>query len=458
MQITSENNTPLRWEMVPYTSGEGIQVNANGEKYFPQFLGVGAGKLQLFASQAFDFAVVDDMTDADLASIWRLVKPGGHLVEIVKPDPGGPMLTPPAKFSLAHRYEAEDGAAMAVFQKPANGTPPATEKPVVEQKTACVVRFGAVGDMIQTSSVLACLRDQGYHTTLMCHTGISYEVMANDPNVDAFITQDPNQVPNEWLGPYWTHWMGKFDKFINLSGSVESTWLAIEHRYQFYWPQPVRHHYLNENYLEFMHRLAGMPLKYRPRYYPSSKEIVWAKKQKKKLGGKVILWSLSGSSVHKSWPYMDALIARILVTYPEHKIVTVGDELCQGLELGWENEPRVVKKSGKWRYTESLAFATVAADLVVGPETGILNAVSFLDTPKIVFLSHSSENNLSRDWANCVSLAPKKSDCPCYPCHILHAKGFAWCNRHEETGAALCQAMITVDDAWAAVNYQLRGQ
>ena len=443
---------PFRWEMVPYTSGDGIQVNVQGDKYFPQFLSVGGSRLGVFAGCAFDFAVVDDLSKTSIDDVWRVVKQGGHMV-VIHPT-STPTQLPKGGWDCLMRLTVED-KVMTVFEK--RNDKQQLESYRVEQpdgKTACVVRYGAVGDMIQTSSVMARLRDMGYHTTLMCHSGNSYDVAKHDPNVDEFIVQDKDQVPQEWLGPYWTHWMGKFDKFVNLSGSVESTWLAIEHRYQFYWPQHIRHHYLNENYLEFMHRLAGVSLTYSPKFYTTSKEKDWAAKTKKKMGGKVLLWALAGSSCHKWWPHMDALIAKIMLDYPDWKVLLVGDEASQILETGWENEPRVIKKCGRWEYRQSLTFATRAADIVIGPETGILNAVSFLSVPKLVFLSHSSVNNLTRDWVSTTAL--EREGCQCFPCHILHTNGFTWCNQDEATGAADCQVKISPAYAWSALNQIMR--
>ena len=60
---------------------------------------------------------------------------------------------------------------------------------------------------------------------------------------------------------------------------------------------------------------------------------------------------------------------------------------------------------------------TEYADLVVGPETGVLNAAAGIDVPKVVFLSHSTEENLTKHWENTHSLY---SLVKCYPCHVLH--------------------------------------
>jgi len=322
------------------------------------------------------------------------------------------------------------------------------------KKTCCVVRYGGWGDMIQTSSVLPLLRNAGYHITVNTNPR-GYDVLRHDPNIDEFFVQDTDQVPNEELVPYWTSLSKKFDKFINFSESVEGTFLALPGRTFYYWNHQARHSLLNRNYLEFMHELAGVPYIPRPKFYPSSKEIEKAGKRIRKIGGKVIMWVLDGSSVHKHWPLMDNAFARIL-TSSDYKIVTVGNELSKMLESGWENEPRIIKKAGEWSIRDTLTFAMMC-DMVIGPETGVMNAVSFEPIPKIVFLSHSSVENLSRDWLNCISLEPE--NCQCYPCHKMiyewkdckrAAFTYYFNDRALEIEGSMCQTNITLDKFWSA--------
>ena len=109
----------------------------------------------------------------------------------------------------------------------------------------------------------------------------------------------------------------------------------------------------------------------------------------------------------QAWP---TKVVLIIISVPDFmksqqnvSIITVGDHLCQLLEVGWENEKRVVTKSGKWSVRETLAFLDVC-DLVIGPETGVLNAASTLECHKTVLLSHSSHENLSKHWKNTPAL------------------------------------------------------
>jgi hypothetical protein len=59
------------------------------------------------------------------------------------------------------------------------------------------------------------------------------------------------------------------------------------------------------------------------------------------------------------------------------------------------------------------ALAQVA-DVVVGQETGLLNAVAMEPMRKVVLLSHSTHENLTKHWVNTEALT---GDVPCYPCH-----------------------------------------
>ena len=55
----------------------------------------------------------------------------------------------------------------------------------------------------------------------------------------------------------------------------------------------------------------------------------------------------------------------------------------------------------------------------MGPETGVLNAAGGLDeVKKIIFLSHSNPEKVTKYWKNTINLEPQ--NCKCYPCHILH--------------------------------------
>ena len=484
----------IKWDLVPYTAGRGLDLGCGLFKVFQHFIGVDNGhhwgnsgvdvmvdtceKLEMFASNSMDFVfsshllehIVD--TEAALKEWWRVIKDDGHLILYLPhknfyPNVGQPGANPDHKhdflpediirhmkklggWDLIVNEERNGGIEYSFFQiykKGGQGRRYSYQNPKPD-KTCAVIRYGAFGDALQTTSILPELKNQGYHITFFT-TDVGHAVAQNNPYIDAFVVQGKDQVPNELLGPFWDHLATKYDKVVNLSESVEKTMLALQGTMFHRWPASVRNKYMNTNYLEFMHDIAEVPYIPAQKFYPTDEEKAWALAEKKKMGGKVILWSLAGSAVHKTWPWMDHIIARLMISEPESRVVLVGDHLCQILEYGWENEPRVFCRSGKWSIRESLAFAQVA-DLVIGPETGVLNAVAHEEVPKIITLSHSSIENLTRDWVNCTSLTPKNT--PCYPCHMLHYS-FEHCQRDDNTGVAACQADITPEQMWEAVKY-----
>lgn len=319
-------------------------------------------------------------------------------------------------------------------------------------KTAAVIRYGAIGDAVQTSSVFHALKDAGYHVTLYCQSGPGYEAIKHDPHVDRFIIQDKDAVPPQLLQEFWDDTRRKYDKWVNLCESVEGTLLAIPGRVNHEWPNELRAKYCDRNYLEWTHELAGLPPPYRPKFYSTLEERVWAREKARSYGEFNIVWSLSGSSGHKVWPHLDAVVAKIMLEMPGAHVVLVGDEFCRLLESGWEKERRVHCMSGKWSIRESMAFAE-ASDLIIGTETGLLNAAGHMDVWKIITLSHSSKNMLTKHWKNVIALEqPAGVGCPKSPCRQLH---YTWdyCPKHEtpESTSALCQLHISAEMMWNAI-------
>lgn len=328
------------------------------------------------------------------------------------------------------------------------------------QKTACVVRYGAFGDLMQASSVWAGLKKQGYHVTVFTSPPGS-DVIAHDPNIDNLVLFDKDQVPNGNLGDFWKWHSKKYDKWVNLSESVEGTLLAMQGRMPALYPPQVRHALMNRNYVEFQHAIADIPYELNVKFYRTPDEARWAKSTRAKMGaGPVVVWSLAGSSVHKTWAGLDSILASIMLEFPTARVVLTGGPECAMLEAGWENETRVICKSGVWSIRETLSFCQ-EADLVIGPETGVLNSVACEPMAKAVFLSHSTHENLTRDWVNTTPLWSRNTHCAgrganaAPACHLLHY-GWSNCTRDEETGTAQCQKDISAQDVWHAVYPALR--
>jgi hypothetical protein len=172
------------------------------------------------------------------------------------------------------------------------------------------------------------------------------------------------------------------------------------------------------NYYDRTLELAGQPERgLNGELYFAEWEEEWVRGLRNQYANRFwILWSLSGSAFHKTYPFADQVATAFLDSHPDALTMTVGDDLCRLLE--WDH-PQNRKRCGMWG--ESIHKSLISAkyaDLVISTETGIANAAGCFETPKIIMLSHSSVENLTKYWKNCVNLEPVKA--PCYPCHQLH--------------------------------------
>jgi predicted SAM-dependent methyltransferase/ADP-heptose:LPS heptosyltransferase len=492
----------VKYDIVPYTRGKVLDLGAGGLRVYPHFTTVDNLKdtrlfgtpmkpdivvdscedLSLFGDGSWDAVfsshllehIVD--TKAALKEWWRVVKPGGHLVLYLPHKELYPNVGQPgANADHQHDFLPEDIEAvmrgvgawelrvseardegreysfLQVYRKRDDGRHVLSYKHRQEVKRACVCRFGGFGDHMMAANILPGLKREGFHVTYMT-TPKGFDMLQWDPHIDEWLIQDKDQVPNGELGLYWEAWAKKFDRFVNLSESVEGTLLALPGRANHAWPTPVRQAHLGTvNYLGFHAELAQVELTQEARFYPTDQEEERAMARVHAMGGPdafPILWVLAGSSVHKVYPHMDAVIAKVMLECPEAHVIMVGEETCKLLEQGWELEPRVHRLSGELSIRDTIALAQ-ECEVVVGPETGVLNAVAFESMAKVCMLSHSSKENLTRDWVNTATIEPLHAP-PCYPCHRLHY-GNEFCPTEPNSGTAACAFSTEPADVWEAI-------
>lgn len=447
----------IRWDVLPYVNGVGLDLGAGVEKIFPHAIsvdryaeaniGADAQALPIFASHAFDFVfsshLLEHMPDyrAALAEWWRLVKVGGHLILYLphkdlypnigqvgaNPDHKHDFLpldilsvfdTLPGGWALIECQERNAGdeySFLLILQKLSEaGSERAYQQFPKADRTAIVWRCGQYGDMLQTSSVLAGLKEQGYHVTLYSRLP-GAEVIRSDPHIDRLILMP--EFPDAWRPECWAYLQARCDRFVNLADAVEGTLLARPEGVEATWPMHARHAFMDRNYLEWQHRLAGVSHRPQVRFYATPEEQGAARAERLRFGPSVIVWSLAGTAVHKFWPFVGQVLQQLLATHLDVEIIIAGDATLLPLVNSLALSPRVHNRCGVWSIRECLAFLS-EADLVIGPETSVLNAAAFLEIPKIIFLSHSSIENLTRDWKNTVSMRSRNT--PCYPCHRVH--------------------------------------
>jgi ADP-heptose:LPS heptosyltransferase/predicted SAM-dependent methyltransferase len=349
-------------------------------------------------------------------------------------------------FWMVFRLRAEPKTEFRPWQKP--------------EKAVMVIRLGAYGDQIQAASILPHLKAQGYHVTYMsAEPGV--QAVLHDPHIDDFLIVDKDQIPNLLLGEYFER-MGKerFDRVVNLCESIEGALLQLPGRVGDTYPHEVRRKLFDVNYLERTHDIAGVPHEFHARFYPTDTEMAQTQRQMlDRIKEPVtILWVIAGSSPHKLYPWQPQAIVQLLAARPDVHVILAGDERCQAIEdlieqaaIGYfGSAARITRTSGNWPVRATMTLARMV-DVVVGPETGVLNAVCLEERPaKVVLLSHSTRNMLVKHWVSTLALETPPDRLECSGCARLHYDA-SRCRTDAATGAAACQAMISPKDVAEAV-------
>lgn len=468
----------VRWDLLPYTNGDGLDIGCGDARPHDWFVGVDikggstpkgpnhirdARKLKgYFADESQDFVfssyLLNELGDGwktALADWWGLVKPNGYLILFLpapqqfNPAPTGPYVNGQPSYdgigprdivdALPKPWQLVDARIngqqfFQVYRKIEGETP---VKPDPE-KVCAVLKLGAHGDALWASSVFPHLKDQGYHVILYTQeTG--EEVLRHDPHIDQLIKFE-SRVPMGELGELFNWMEHKYKNCRILVEVVEGTLLPAPQKIQYHFPDAMRRKLMNFNYLELHHMKAMVPYEPRQKFYPSDEEKQWANSIRAGLSPFVVVLVPNGSSVSKMWPYAGDLAKRLLLR-EDVSIVMLGDERGTAFEA----HPRLLKIGLGWNVRQAMTFCQLA-DVVVGQETGLLNSVAFEpDVRKVVLLSHSTIENLTRDWPNTASI---RTYPPCAgdgACHRLHYD-WQFCNQDPITKAAACQTMISVFD------------
>jgi ADP-heptose:LPS heptosyltransferase len=322
---------------------------------------------------------------------------------------------------------------------------------------AGVVRCGGIGDNIIASSVLPGLKKRYGHVEVLSQEP-QHVVFANNPYIDKLSVHKREDLDQNTAANW--HWIRskEFEFYVNLSHSIETSLAffgpgaGISGQYQFQWPQEARHKIANRSYLEMAHDIALVPYsEIAPDFYPTDDEVAEAQATKQRLGGRFIAWALRGTRIDKAYPYAPLTIAR-LIAETGRPVVLLG--ATRDLELANSIHHDLIEITGAAdglkeaisanddSIRRTLALAQ-QADLVIGPDTGVLWACAMHEMPKIVLLSHASPENITKHWLNTTALHAEVGRVDCWPCHRLH-DSFATCRPNSDKTAAACISDIAV--------------
>jgi ADP-heptose:LPS heptosyltransferase/predicted SAM-dependent methyltransferase len=476
----------IKFRAAPYVRGLGLDIACGPWKVFPHSIGLDGQaysvqdnrgpnlvmdctSLELFSDAMFDYIFSSHFLEhtvdpeAVLKAWWKKIKVGGRLilylphkdfypnigqpgantdhkhdfvpadvVKMMRKVGGWTLLENEERGSEAFDYEY---SFFQVFRKRGDSHQVDASKPAKREKSVAIVRSGNFGDALWASSIAAPLKREGYHVTAYVEP-FGEAVIKADPNIDRIIVLDRDAMPvHEW-GPYFKHEKARYSRWINFIQTAEVELLKTPDQASFYWPAEIRRALCDHNYVEMMHRVAGVPYQLAQRFFPTAEESAWAQLERSKMKGRVVVLANTGSTAPKWWPYAPVFV-QLLAELGIHSVI-VGD--LKGFEYPRHELVHVMGKD-TWPIRQSITFA-MHATAVVGQETGLLNALALESVPKVVLLSHSTVANLTRDWSATRSL---HGDVPCYPCHQIHYQHSEHCPQHPETKAALCQTAIRIE-------------
>lgn len=292
------------------------------------------------------------------------------------------------------------------------------------KRRCLIVRHAALGDTIVASACLPYLQEDGYLVDFMTNER-GQEILRHNPRINKLVHFEDNMVPIEHLGAYYDAVSDDYDMTVILTQSIEAAYLHVFPSEGYYWTMRKRRKACDVNYYEETIRVAG----YEPNgnatgeLYFSKDDILFSRGIRHKYKDNfLIIWALAGSALHKSYLYFEPVARMLLHAIPEAVIIAAGQ--MQEVSLTFRH-PRLIPMALFYPNQSfmSACALTKVADLVLGPETGLLNAAGCFDTPKMVFLTHSSKTNLTKTWTNDYSI---QSMTECSPCHLLHNTRFIW--------------------------------
>ncbi len=348
------------------------------------------------------------------------------------------------------------------------------------KRWACVARLGGIGDNLIAATVLAGLKKQGYMVEVITSEP-NHVVFLNNPHIDKLsVKKVPDDMP-QGDPKAWQAWFNsrshEYDVFVHLTHSVEGRHAVFEAMTSFWWPEDYRRKVCAGSYLETAHEIAGVPFEFGPLYYASDEEQTRAVETKKLLMGdkKCVTWIISGSRIDKVYPYCSFVVARMIKELDVH-VVLMGagpkefemakaivehvkhsngtTDLECGVHLALSPEASEPGGLYNWPIRRSLAYAIYGSDVVITPDTGPAWACAFYPMPKIVLLSHASEENITKHWLNTVALHADPIRVPCWPCHRLHDSKDTCVANKEDNGAA-CISDISVETILQTVRRKL---
>lgn len=290
-----------------------------------------------------------------------------------------------------------------------------------KSKRVIIFRGGrGIGDLLFTTPVPRLLVREGYQVDAAVRPQNKAVYQANP-----FISERV-PYPKGYDEAVWGEWLEKLEAeyglVINLAYTVEREFLHKTDESLGAIPSLTerREKAAGKNYYDETVRRAGFTLApdehFRPEMYLDGceEEILQDfRDAADKRGEKIVLWNFNGSTRNKQPVHGFRYLKAVLERFPQsrHYLVSNVHFTSSAIPL----DERVVHTGGQWNLRTAMLMTKVA-DLVVGPESALVNAAGCWGTPKIILYSHSAPENLGGNFLKHHPIIP---ECDCSPCYLI---------------------------------------
>lgn len=288
------------------------------------------------------------------------------------------------------------------------------------RETLLLIGYRAYGDWLYAIPALPQLFSK-YDVVLEMNTK-GYELFHDDPrfkakmvyNIEKYL--DDNEAERK-VNEHWDKLIAdiKPDKVINLWRSLETSCIS-EAYMPIHWAdaETRREAYGDKSFADaaFERLECTIPDNFDNGglYFTDRQIEVIGSWRKKHTGQFVVMMPLAGSSSHKDLPILKDVALHIVNRYPNAFIYLMGDESLSNYPLHHE---RIKSLCGVVPYKQA-CLMTKSADLVIGPETGLLVAAGMYGAHKICLCTASGINQIAKYHRNDYSI---QADIACSPCH-----------------------------------------
>ena len=316
-----------------------------------------------------------------------------------------------------------------------------------------LIRDAAVGDALMITPAIHDFAERGYDVHVACKKHVGAAVYAFNPHI-ASCHELPTSETMEQRQQRIDEIIARVkpDIHVDLAFSCEGAFLYHSDNPMYHESIELRRAIAQDtNYYEHINkRVLGCERTLPEMYIGAEEDRRWTQIRANTLGSIFIQVQLTGSSINKCYPFWPEVIKGLQQLSSRVIVITTGDPAIGPAFEAMCLIPGVnPRRMWPWCSEQKMTLrdslvATKYVDLVIGPETGVVNAAACWDTPKLVLLTHSNCRNLTEGWKRCI---PIQSPAKCSPCYRIVSAGDP-CNyisddeNYDIAGAMRCMAEI----------------